>query len=289
MCEPVTSSNAYEKEDLTEIFLDAIDIKDDQMHQINVQPDNQDDVSNLLYPNARKVLPSPYSGRRLSIWSCIKEFVGKDLTRITLPISLNEPLSLLHKIPECYNLTELITFAIQASDPVERIVQLAAHFALSQSSHSYRTFKPFNPLLGETYELQKPEKGLFLLTEQVSHHPPTVAFYAQFPGLRGYGSYTLGINYRGNSVDAVSDGIFTYEFSDGDGCLKSVITVVPPVSTFRNIMFGEFTCYTVETGFLLNYFCVRNSYFELFSIIFSSIGLFCYILLYKKFLLYFTI
>ena len=243
MCEPVTSYNSSVKEDLTEIFLDAIDnVKDDQIYQIDDKPiDRDDDIFNFLYPNSRKFLPSSSLGRRLSIWSYIKEFVGKDLTRITLPISMNEPLSLLHKIPECYGVTDLMPFAVQASNPVDRLERLAAHFAVSQSSHSYRTYKPFNPLLGETFELQKPGKGLFLLTEQVSHHPPITAFYSQFPGFKGYGSFILRLQFSGNSVDAISDGIFTYEFADEDGYLKSIITVTPPISTTRNIMFGEFT------------------------------------------------
>ena len=247
MCEPVTSSSATVKEDITEIFLDAIDIKDEQIHQTDDKPNSHDDVFNFLHPNSRKILPS-HSGRRLSIWLYIKEFVGRDLTRITLPITMNEPLSLLHKIPECYGVTQIIPFAIKASDPVDRLEQLAAHFAVSQSSHSYRTFKPFNPLLGETFELQGLGKGIFFLTEQVSHHPPKTAFYAQIPGLKGYGYFILKINFNGNSIDTVTDGVFTYEFTDEEGSLKSMITIVPPVSTTRNIMFGEFIRNTVENS-----------------------------------------
>jgi len=36
-----------------------------------------------------------------------------------------------------------------------------------------RTVKPFNPLLGETYELVTPNMRFF--SEQVSHHPPIMA------------------------------------------------------------------------------------------------------------------
>jgi len=47
--------------------------------------------------------------------------------------------------------------------------------------------KPFNPILGETFELQHPE--FTFISEQVSHHPPISAGYAygkilSFGGIR---------------------------------------------------------------------------------------------------------
>lgn len=41
----------------------------------------------------------------------------------------------------------------------------------------YRLGKPFNPLLGETYELVTPEFQFF--GEMVSHHPPICVFNCQ--------------------------------------------------------------------------------------------------------------
>ena len=40
-----------------------------------------------------------------------------------------------------------------------------------------RTAKPFNPFLGETYELVTPKIRFF--SEQVSHHPPILAINCQ--------------------------------------------------------------------------------------------------------------
>jgi hypothetical protein len=53
-----------------------------------------------------------------------------------------------------------------------------AYVAVSQASMFLqlvgRTSKPFNPLLGETYELVSPSFRYF--NEVVSHHPPVLAF-----------------------------------------------------------------------------------------------------------------
>ena len=55
-----------------------------------------------------------------------------------------------------------------------------AHFASSFSISKYRTKKPFNPLLGETYELVT--KDVRFMSEQVSHHPPVSAYHQEGRG-----------------------------------------------------------------------------------------------------------
>ncbi len=39
--------------------------------------------------------------------------------------------------------------------------------------------KPFNPLLGETYENIRDDKGFRFISEKVSHHPPIMACFAE--------------------------------------------------------------------------------------------------------------
>ncbi len=41
------------------------------------------------------------------------------------------------------------------------------------------TKKPFNPLLGETFDYYDPITKFKLVVEQVSHHPPISAFYGE--------------------------------------------------------------------------------------------------------------
>jgi hypothetical protein len=44
-----------------------------------------------------------------------------------------------------------------------------------------RTWKPFNPILGETFEFTDESKGYWWVSEQVSHHPPIGAGHAEHP------------------------------------------------------------------------------------------------------------
>lgn len=60
-----------------------------------------DDIHhNFPYVERRNTLPDPSEKERsVSLWSMIKDNIGKDLTRVCLPVYFNEPLSSLQK---CY-------------------------------------------------------------------------------------------------------------------------------------------------------------------------------------------
>lgn len=50
------------------------------------------------YVRRRKKLPNPVEKEKgVSLWSMIKDNIGKDLTRVCLPVYFNEPLSSLQK------------------------------------------------------------------------------------------------------------------------------------------------------------------------------------------------
>lgn len=53
-------------------------------------------------------------------------------------------------------------------DPMERMALIAAFAVSGYSSTFFRTHKPFNPLLGETYECVREDKGFRFVAEQVN-------------------------------------------------------------------------------------------------------------------------
>ena len=76
----------------------------------------------------------------------------------------------------CY-CDEYFSKAVIEEDSLKRMVYVAAYSAATYFLIKGRTQKPFNPLLGETYELVTPTYRYF--SEQVSHHPPVIATNAQ--------------------------------------------------------------------------------------------------------------
>ncbi|KAG7255862.1 hypothetical protein CRUP_016697 [Coryphaenoides rupestris] len=129
---------------------------------------------------ARTALPAPmFSRTSVSIWSILKKCIGLELSKITMPIAFNEPLSFLQRMSEYMEHTYLLNKACSLPDSVQRMQAVAAFAVSAVASQWDRTGKPFNPLLGETYELTREDQGYRLLSEQVSHHPPVSAFHAE--------------------------------------------------------------------------------------------------------------
>ena len=126
--------------------------------------------------------------------------IGKDMTKMTLPVSFNEPTSLLYRVVEDMEFTDLLNTAADRSDPTERMVYVAAFAASEYASTIGRVAKPFNPLLGETYEYVRPDKGYRFFIEQVSHHPPVGAAYAESAKWDYYVSVHRRINRLGANI-----------------------------------------------------------------------------------------
>lgn len=76
-------------------------------------------------------------------------------------------------------------------------------FAFSQHCSTIgRTKKPFNPILGETFEYA-PEDGSFrFISEQVSHHPPVSAGYADAAEFEWWGDTNIKTSFWGTSFEA---------------------------------------------------------------------------------------
>jgi hypothetical protein len=93
-----------------------------------------------------------------------------------MPVTINEPLNVLQRLCEELEYSELLDKAALIEDSRQRMLQIAAFAVSSYSSAYYRAgHKPFNPLLGETFECIREDKGFKFISEQVSHHPPVSA------------------------------------------------------------------------------------------------------------------
>ena len=105
----------------------------------------------------------------IGLWNIMRKAIGKDLSRVAMPVILNEPLGLLQKLCEELEYSDLLDRASQTDDGYLRLVYVAAFIVSSYSSNYYRTGrKNFNPLLGETFECIREDKGWTFIAEQVS-------------------------------------------------------------------------------------------------------------------------
>uniref|UniRef100_A0A1I8FSC3 Oxysterol-binding protein n=1 Tax=Macrostomum lignano TaxID=282301 RepID=A0A1I8FSC3_9PLAT len=127
-----------------------------------------------------------------------------------MPISFNEPLSFLQRVTEYLEYSKLLFQAARSDDPVQRLEYIAALVVSGASSNWDRLSKPFNPLQGETYELDRTrDLGFRAVCEQVSHHPPTSAYHAEAAdgSWLFHGSVSPKLSFWGKTVDVAPKGV----------------------------------------------------------------------------------
>ena len=180
------------------------------------------------------------------------------MTKMTLPVSFNEPTSLLQRVAEDLEYTDLLDTAADRLDSAERMVYVAAFAASEYCSTIGRVAKPFNPLLGETYEYARPDKGYRFFVEQVSHHPPIGAAWTESAKWEYYGESAVKSKFYGKSFDInplgtwflklrpASGGEELYTWKKVTSSVIGIITGSPTVDnygpmTIRNWTTGE-TC-----------------------------------------------
>lgn len=116
--------------------------------------------------------------QEVPVWKIIRKFIGQDLRYVSLPVALNEPLTLLQKI--CENLVlsgaKLYDRAAETDDPVMRSALAVVALSVFASNSKYRKKKPFNPMLGETFEMVT--ENYRYLAEKVMHTPDQIVCYA---------------------------------------------------------------------------------------------------------------
>ncbi|KAG8559502.1 hypothetical protein GDO81_017359 [Engystomops pustulosus] len=123
--------------------------------------------------------PSPDTSN-INLWNILRNNIGKDLSKVSMPVELNEPLNTLQHLCEELEYSELLDKAAETDDPHERMALIAAFAVSGYAATYYRAgSKPFNPVLGETYECIREDKGFRFFSEQVSHHPPISACHCE--------------------------------------------------------------------------------------------------------------
>lgn len=159
-------------------------------------------------PRRRSRLPAPPApSGDVSLWGLLRSSVGKDLSRVALPVQLNEPLNTLQRLCEELEYSALLDRASRARDPRQRMVYVAAFAVSAYASTYYRAgSKPFNPVLGETYECVRPDRGFRFISEQVCHHPPISACHAESDNFIFWQDMRWKNKFWGKSLEIVPVG-----------------------------------------------------------------------------------
>uniref|UniRef100_A0A672KTA9 Oxysterol-binding protein n=1 Tax=Sinocyclocheilus grahami TaxID=75366 RepID=A0A672KTA9_SINGR len=180
----------------------------------------------------RERLPSTRMNESVNLWSILRSNIGKDLSKVAMPVQLNEPLNTLQRLCEEVEYCHLLDTAANTHDPHMRMVYIAA-FAVSAYACSFTRAggKPFNPILGETYECLRPDKGFHFIAEQVSHHPPVSACHCESKNYTFWQDVRWKNKFWGKSMEIVPMGVTRlelfadrYEWSKVTSCIHNILS-----------------------------------------------------------------
>ncbi|XP_018362527.1 PREDICTED: oxysterol-binding protein 1 isoform X6 [Trachymyrmex cornetzi] len=172
----------------------------------------------------------------LNLWSIMKNCIGKDLSKIPMPVNFSEPLSMLQRLTEDYEYADILDRAAECTDSYEQMAFVAAFTVSSYATTAARTGKPFNPLLGETYECDRTDDlGWRAISEQVSHHPPMLAQHCEGKKWRCWQEFTMASKFRGKYLQVIPLGTAHLEFNSG----QHHYTWRKVTTTVHNIIVGR--------------------------------------------------
>ncbi|XP_045898507.1 oxysterol-binding protein-related protein 6-like isoform X2 [Micropterus dolomieu] len=241
VCESSSEAEASDESGLSDITTTS-----------NSEPEEGHTTATLNYRaslNSAPARPSPVptnTGRRtalpargtdnshIGIMTILYNNIGKDLSRVSMPIALNEPVSLLQRLSEELEYSELLDIANHIDDPYERMVYVAVFSISGYAWATWRNrYKPFNPVLGETYESHREDRGFHYISEQVSHHPPVSACHADSENFTFWQDQRWKYKFWGKSVEIISSGLVNvtlpkygdhYEWNKAVTCIHNVLS-----------------------------------------------------------------
>lgn len=181
-----------------------------------------------------------FFGAAKSVYSQLS--YGQDLTKVSLPAVFFHPYSALElgSVRSCIYLDELIK-ANHQDEPLPRFLAFIRWF-LTAVSKQEPIKKPYNSILGEIHECsvehETGSKSVYL-AEQVSHHPPVLAYAVvnEAEQFKMQGNIKFSIEFYGNSVGVKGEGSAKVELQKhGERYLFSSAL---PNLTIKNVLIGS--------------------------------------------------
>ncbi|PNF20427.1 Oxysterol-binding protein-related protein 9 [Cryptotermes secundus] len=206
--------------------------------------------------------------------------IGMDLTKVVLPTFILERRSLLEMYADYFAHPDIFISIADFPDPKERMVQVVRWYMSAYHAGRKSTVakKPYNPIIGEIFKCHWDIPGipadssslvtdgpvpwctrnqLTFVAEQVSHHPPISAFYAEHYNKRisfcahvwtksKFLGLSIGVHNIGQGCISVLDYDEEYIVTFPNGYGRSILTV-PWIE-----LGGSVTITCAKTGYSAN-------------------------------------
>lgn len=149
------------------------------------------------------------------------------------------------------NAPQFLEAAAKSKDPIERF-KFCMIFGLTNSILFLDIEKPFNPILGETFQCNI--TGCPVYAQQISHHPPISFLLMYGRGYKIHASLEATVNIHINTADGINKGWYHIVFDDG----QQVCFQTPPAE-FNGFAIGDRKFNYTKKGY---YFDMANNLYS---------------------------
>ena len=155
--------------------------------------DNKDFKNDLYNFNKR----TKYGKSIMYPQNIVKEMITAMTQNKAAPVYFNEPLSMGQRQCEKFYYLNLLKKISQESKNKSLQIGYIAAFIIGELFLSLnRNLKPFNPIIGETYEYFDNQNNFRFYSEQVSHNPQITAFIGETPDFALYGDTKNSTSFK---------------------------------------------------------------------------------------------
>lgn len=198
------------------------------------EPDDDERVGKPERVRRKRIPDKP--NQTLTLWSVFKDLIGQNITNVALPVNFNEPLTVLQRMTETFESSFLLDLAAECANVNDQIAYLAAFCIAGYAVSGERTGKPFNPLLGETYEFDRTsDLGWKCVTEQVSHHPSVSALHCESEKWVFWEDLRTDLLFRGKYIRVVPNDYRYVKFKSNEMTYR----IERAETNIHNIIFGK--------------------------------------------------
>ncbi|DAZ92710.1 TPA: hypothetical protein N0F65_012835 [Lagenidium giganteum] len=160
---------------------------------------------------------------------------GKGLVGLSLPVRIFEPRTNLERVIDLFLFApNYLHAAAEQTDPLERF-KLVITCAFAGLHHGVGQLKPFNPILGETFQTMLND-GTEVCCEHTSHHPP-ISYFQLINNdfsISGHILFGFSVSMKSNAFYQASKGPIRVSFADG-----TVITYRLPLLQSSGLLWGD--------------------------------------------------
>ena len=155
--------------------------------------DNENDFIDKTY-NFEKRINLPH--KIVCPKNMVKELITNMTKKLPSPVYFNEPISMGQKQCEKFKYMDLLIKAGRENSREKQMCYISAFLIGEIFLNLGRSLKPFNPIIGETYEFFDNEKKFRFYSEQVSHKPQVNAYIAETPEFAYYGDTLNSTSFK---------------------------------------------------------------------------------------------